>query len=394
MKINNYKNYLASTSLFLMCMVLSNAVFSETNFKPAPSSHYSLAEPSLSLKSFALNLQDYLSAKQTRTLTDSLHRESFVLAQMQALVHYTGELPESDEKKNSLYEMMKTMNIAVFTGLEAKLKQFDVWTFVHHRTYEGRSFILYRVETEDEEFSFFELEVKQFESKWVVTDWFNYSTDIWFSETIGGIASILYSGSNNTDAESLAVNNFLQRRFDDGLESYANLTMENQKRPILQSLLVGFSIALDHDNFNETMEKLLLVSPENRFLLTKMTYFSEKEEYRRALDCIRQLSKDLGGESNLELMRAEILFQLGESKAANRALAKAIRLKPKDETPYYTALFLLAGYQYYGEAVLVLDVLQEEFEFVLSKKELAEFGNLDDFLESEQYRNWLKSHAA
>ncbi|WP_317930280.1 hypothetical protein [Halioxenophilus sp. WMMB6] len=114
-------------------------------------------------------------------------------------------------------------------------------------------------------------------------------------------------------------------------------------------------------------------------------------DYQQALAYLEQLTIATGGDYEQQLLKAELLFNLGERKQYDKLLIQLISQQPANEDLFLSVLGLFTVFDRFEEAVLVLDILEKDFSYRFDLDLLRSVDEFQALAESKAFQNWLAS---
>lgn len=340
------------------------------------------------LTSYALEIQDYANVQDADGLLARLGVDDFA-ARMRA--QFDANLRQPDGKPfppHEIQAVLAQLRPAVKNQFHQLFSAGQQWEFIRLRKYRLRQFLLYRVDADNGKYDFLEFEIAPHRQRWQVIDWYTHSTDKWASLAFTDTLTFSHRAQMAPSDEHGALLTYLRNKPDDLIGAFDKLAPRFRSESIIQSALLGFALRSANAQMAEVYQRLVAEAPANRFLLFKLNYTIEQGDSERALSYLTGLEKQLGGETQLSLQKAELFYDLGKSRQADRLLAKIIDSHRDRPLVFYTTLLLLAYYEKYDHAVLVLNALQQAFGSELTAQGLAQIDGLEGFLASDAFQRW------
>lgn len=347
------------------------------------------AKPSLDIRSFALELRDFATAADADGLLPVFNLKACQQRQKALL---KDDLRQPDGKRFPDHELDAVLQ-ALKPSLEQQFRQLfktgQTWQFVRYRTFKKRQFLLYRIDNTRDVYDFIDFEIVNVDGRWQILDWYNRSTDKWMTLAFVNALSLAHQAQMTPSDDNRALLAYMHNKSDDLIHAFDQLAPQYRENPLVQSALLGFAARKPSPALlTEVYTRLNALADDDHFLIFKISQAYEQGNSALALAALQKLEKQIGDEYQLSLLKAELLYDLGQNRQANALLAKVVRQHPDKKAVFYTALILLGYFEQFEQAVHVLDVLQQKFGLVVSRSDLAELQGLDAFLESSQFAAW------
>lgn len=372
-------------------LLLSQTSLAATAYTDVPWKKLKPSAMPIELHSIALELQDYANAGDVYYIYYMLHAAHFNKRQK---VQLQERLLKAD---NSLFNDAELTQITqrLYTSIETQFPSLfspqQTWKLVHHRKYKKRHFLLYRIDNHEGAYDYVDFEFTLQQGKWLLIDWYTRSTDTWMSAVFSRGFQLVYNAQQHHNQASTALLNYLEQRDAQLIANFDALSATYQEDPILQASLMGFASKKAPESVPAAYERLNRLAAPNKFLIFKLNHAYQEGDLAGALQLCDYLQDQLGGDSDLALLQAEILYQRNDTKRADKVIASAIRKHPESQQLIYTALVLFAYYDKYPQAVLALDILKQDFDVVLDAEALGQISGLEAFIESKEFMGWLAS---
>jgi tetratricopeptide (TPR) repeat protein len=126
-------------------------------------------------------------------------------------------------------------------------------------------------------------------------------------------------------------------------------------------------------------------------LLSLGTYANEKK-YEQALTSLGLLEMAVGGDAYLDYQRSEIHYAAGDFDKARKAALKAVEEEKELPEPFWMMIAISLQEKKHTETVKWLTVIEKERGVEVG--DLREIELYKDFVQSPEYREWMKSRAA
>lgn len=119
-------------------------------------------------------------------------------------------------------------------------------------------------------------------------------------------------------------------------------------------------------------------------------YHMLRGDYAAAHASIDQFASVMGNDAALLTWRAMIELAAGRPDGALDYVTGAVRMEPEFETPYWTLLDTLVALGQFEDAVLTLDVLEQEFQYRFLATDFDEVEGYGAFIGSDPFRRWAE----
>jgi tetratricopeptide (TPR) repeat protein len=126
------------------------------------------------------------------------------------------------------------------------------------------------------------------------------------------------------------------------------------------------------------------------FLL--VDYHVLRKEYDKVLEAIDRLDASVGGDAHLNLLRAESVYQQGDTAQAFELVRKANAADPDAIDPYWTLLGLAVMEKDHDKTLACLERLESRFGMNMSGVQQA--PQYADFIASPEGQKWQRAHAS
>ncbi len=371
--------------LFIACLYcLSISAFS---FSP-PNEKFAQQKASPELHSSAAAIEDYLNAGDLNYFLENFAIDTFIERIGETFLSRFSEA-EKETLVNgpSMPALLNPIRKVMPARFDENFSGIDSWHFVSHRSHKKQNTLLYRVELGNY-IDYIEFAVENQQNRWRIIDTYTHSREVWLSEMIGHVSRMLVEAHMTGSAPNPLIA-AAQTPGSDIIELFKRLDPEDKQNHILQALLLGQAAMRNSPElYSRAVQQIIPFTQDEQFSLARYAFYSESANYPSALAAVRHFNKRIGGDSQARLIEAEILNNIGDKKQSRKVLAKTLKQYPEEALVYYTALVLLAKQQQYREATLVLDVLKDDFDTTMNAELLSEFGEMENFIASQEFKNW------
>jgi hypothetical protein len=122
-------------------------------------------------------------------------------------------------------------------------------------------------------------------------------------------------------------------------------------------------------------------------------YYVLNEEYEKAHQAIDSVAAKIGPDAGLDNLHANIALQTGDYKRTIGYARDGINREASYEDNYWVLLDALVFSQNYADAVLVLNILEEGFNYRFDARQMATLEGYEDFSRSEAFNGWQTASA-
>lgn len=351
-------------------------------------SYQHVKDPTRELHGFALAVQDYLNSGHRNYFRKRVDYRYFANAAVEGMknVPDLNEVKNYSEFENMIRELISNMSEGIFS------EQAD-WTYLNHRKYENRDYLMYRVGI-DENWDYVELLVKPGIRDWLILDWYIYGTELWASEAMGFIFGNIYKTA--VEGKSSPVADFIHALQEDPKameEAFHKLSDEEKRIPFLLSLYLTHAASANNEEmFISALEEVERIVGGKSHNLSLIRLYQHRLQHRKTISAVEKLQLAIGPDIYFDFLLAESWAALGEKgKSINYVLA-TLKNQPDDLFTYYTTLIFLVGQNMYREAVMLLEVLHEVNESYTSREVLENIEGLASFVDSSEYKSWQEQN--
>lgn len=256
---------------------------------------------------------------------------------------------------------------------------------------------LFRLMADDGRFNYLKFELRKAKGGILLRDFHNFGTGQSLAE---GFRSVIFVHAAEQGGEldgavasyREVLRNSVAKKHQEVLAAYRALPPALQKEEVFLRARIQAAQALDSDDLGPALEQFRKLFPDapplDLALVTSYAAQSRWEEASVALERLDQAVKD----PYLDLERAVIALETGDSQAARRLAEKAIEAEPKLAKGY---LFLIGAGLRWEDHALVADVLRRlERATGLTVQEMEKEPSYAAFLRSEEYRAWKAEKTA
>ena len=196
----------------------------------------------------------------------------------------------------------------------------------------------------------------------------------------------------NIDQLAMMIDQMQQGRHAEALATYARLPEVLRRKK--GTLLMRYQAAAQtgETELLQVVEDFRGYYPDDvclDFLL--VDYHVLRKEHDKALEAIDRLDASVGGDTHLNLLRAESVYQQGDTARAFELVRKANAADPDAIDPYWTLLGLSVMKKITTKPWLASSALESRFGMNMGGVEQA--PQYADFIASPQGQQWQRSRA-
>ena len=175
---------------------------------------------------------------------------------------------------------------------------------------------------------------------------------------------------------------------EQALEIYRGLPEKARQEKVFLLIRLSAAQTISEEEHAEAIEDFRKYHPNDAaldFLL--IDGYVLKKDFEKALGCIDRSNKNVGGDSCLLSMRANVLARLGRIDEAETTMSEALKLEPELVDNYFGAIEIALLAKNYDRTVTYLTKLQTDFgmQFV----DLTQIPVYAEFVKSPQYKKWI-----
>jgi len=294
--------------------------------------------------------------------------------------------------------------------IEGIKQEFDLGTVIIEETSSGGSFSFIRAYQDNEKskilfrlisnygINYHEYEVQSCEGRLMIVEGYIFISAQTISELFEDVYTMYLLSMNQSPEIGIesGIENSIRILASKGKYSKAFKKWQKQSESIRYSKsfqLMGIQIAqeLNKKIYFETYIEYLHYFPEEsgKYMLP-LNGLIEHGYYQAALTSIDKLDEFIQHDPALDLLRANLYYETGNLVKAEESLYRLIESVPDFEKGYLSLLGLYLEKKEFRKATELLDRMALTFNTY--KENLSPFLiNYNDFLNSQEYKNWLEN---
>jgi hypothetical protein len=183
----------------------------------------------------------------------------------------------------------------------------------------------------------------------------------------------------------------LKKNYQQVLEIYQRLPEAVKKRKVVIRIRINAARGIGHDQYLRALDDYRHYYPNDASIdLMSLDAFMLRKSYNQALAALDQIEQAVGGDPYLKVYRARILRSQGKPAAASKLAEAAIAEEPTLKPAYYFLLDQALKQKDFAKSAELLSDLESKCH--VKFKDLSGVPAYAEFVKSEQYKSWLKSH--
>jgi tetratricopeptide (TPR) repeat protein len=380
-------------TLFLLASLLAGCASQPPN-KPDT---YSTPTADLnSFEGFSEALEQSMAAKDTSLFVERLDTHQFARRSLTSL----GLPVVKDETVNAYAGIMGKALKRRFTQTFAEVESASfVRLLPGESTRLDEAVSLIRIQPEDGGINYWKVHLRRSNGQISIVDWFSYSLGELASRSLGSFilqAGVAALKPDSEGAEAIkaylaaAQSNDLQKQLD----AYESLPDRLKKNSLLMFAHVQTAMKISDDAYGKVLAELApLYQMNDNYALMLVDYYLINDEYEKAHQAIDKVTAKIGQEAGLDNLHASIALQNGDYKRTIGYARDGINREPSYEDNYWVLLDALVFSENYTDAVLVLNILEEGFNYRFDARQMATLEGYEDFSRSEAFNGWQTASA-
>lgn len=316
--------------------------------------------------------------------------------------------------KNAIPESENPLEQAFYEGFTGEFhRSFDLgisiineigydgeYTFLHAYSSNDTYYLIFRMWSQ-QTVNYHEYKLEISENEFSVADIYNYYSGSYMSEILARVyegGSLYISGTSNQQKQELQyiiklnqLSEFVSAgKFKKAMKKWYKIpsNLRNEKPYLAEGLKIAKY--LDEETFQEVYTQYSVNFPEEggKYLIA-LEALSYQERSKEALECLEKLDAFLQIDPVLNLIRANLHYELHNKGLAIENLKELIKSNPEYEIGYISLLGIYLEEKKYVDATQILD--QILYTFNSYKEDLQPIlGEYPEFLNSTEYSSWSK----
>lgn len=258
---------------------------------------------------------------------------------------------------------------------------------------------LIRIRPEDGGINYWKIHLRRVNGRVGIVDWFSYSLGDLASRSLGsfvlqaGLAAAKpdYPGSGAIRTYLAAAQSKDPRK---QLDAYEQLPAQLKRNSLLMFAHAQSAMKVSQEAYHDALSELAPMYRENDdYALMLVDYYLFNNDYDKAQQAIDAVAQSIGQDAGLDSLHAGIALQ---NQAYNRAIAYArdgIQRDASYEDNYWVLLDALVYSHNYADAVLVLNILEQGFDYRFDSRQMATLEGYEDFSRSDAFNSWRSASA-
>jgi thioredoxin-like negative regulator of GroEL len=154
------------------------------------------------------------------------------------------------------------------------------------------------------------------------------------------------------------------------------------------------AMKVSQDAYHDALAELApLYREKHDYALMLVDYYLFNEDYDKAQQALDMVAESIGQDAGLDSLHAGIALQ---DHAYQRAIAYArdgIQRDATYEDNYWVLLDALVYSRNYADAVLVLNILEQGFDYRFDTRQMATLEGYEEFSRSDAFNSWRTASA-
>jgi hypothetical protein len=316
--------------------------------------------------------------------------------------------------QNAIPESENPLEQAFFEGFTSEFhKSFDLgisiineigaggeYTFLNAYSSNNTYYLIFRM-LSDQTVNYHEYKLDLSKEEFSIIDVYNYYSGSYMSEILARVyqgGSLYITGTTDKQKQELRsivrlnqISVFVSAgKFKKAMKQWYKIPayLRNEKPYLAEGLKVAKF--LDEETFQEVFTQYTTYFPEEggKYLIA-LEALSYQERSKEALECLEKLDAFLHIDPTLNLIRANLNYELDNKSMAVENLKELIKTNPEYEIGYISLLGIYLEEKKYVDATSILD--QIVYTFNSYKEDLEPIlGEFPDFLDSTEYISWFE----
>jgi hypothetical protein len=258
---------------------------------------------------------------------------------------------------------------------------------------------LVRIRPEDGGINYWKVYLHRVNGRVSIVDWFSYSLGDLASRSLGsfvlqaGLAAMKpdMPGADAIKAYLAAAQSKDPRK---QLDAYEQLPAQLKRNSLLMFAHAQTAMKVSDEEYRNALFELApLYREKDDYALMLVDYYLFNEDYDRAQQALDTVAENIGQDAGLDSLHAGIALQ---NQRYNRAIAYArdgIQRDASYEDNYWVLLDALVYSHNYADAVLVLNILEQGFDYRFDSRQMATLEGYEDFSRSDAFNSWRSASA-
>jgi tetratricopeptide (TPR) repeat protein len=343
-----------------------------------------------SFEGFGKALENSITAGDSSLFVDHLDSHQFAWRSLSSL----GLTSSKDDTINTYASLMDEAVKQRFNETFTSVESARFVRLMPEDQSSDETVALIRMDPKEGGINYWKVYLKRRQGHIAIIDWFSYSLGDLASRSLGRF--ILYAGvaalrpDMNGSPEIMAYLSAAQSNDPEKiLATYKQLPVNMQSNSLLMQQQVLAAQKISDEVYRAVLSRLAPTYEKNDdYALLLVDYYIYNNEHEQAHRAIDRAAATIGQDAGLDSLHAGIAVQTGDYKRAIAYARDGINREPAYEDNYWTLLDALVYSNNYTEAVLVLNILEEGFDYRFDAHQLATLEGYQDFANSDVFRSW------
>ena len=261
------------------------------------------------------------------------------------------------------------------------------------------SIALFRIQPEDGGINYWKVYLRRADGRIAIVDWFSYSLGDLASRSLGSF--ILQAGVAAAKPETAgadAIKGYLTAAQSGDprkqLAAYERLPAHLKSNSLLMFAQVQTAMKISDQVYHDTLTELApLYRKNDNYALMLVDYYLFNEQYDKAHAAIDAVARQIGDDAGLDSLHAGIALQTHDYKGAIDYARDGITREAAYEDNYWVLLDALVYSKNYADAVLVLNILEQGFNYEFDAQQMATLEGYEEFARSQAFNSWQSASA-
>ncbi|MBN1909246.1 MAG: hypothetical protein JW818_05875 [Pirellulales bacterium] len=166
--------------------------------------------------------------------------------------------------------------------------------------------------------------------------------------------------------------------------------LQKDKTVLLFRMNAASQLGDEQQHFNAIVDLKRFHPNDPCMAMVSLDFYILRKEYDKALACVDQLDKAVGGDPYLNIMRAYIHSAKGDAKNAKRLAEEAVKEGPTLIDGHWMLVNLSLAEKDFDELTRLLIDYEQRFQADLT--DVLKTPEYADYVKSAQYQQWLRRH--
>ena len=379
--------------LILLVLLLGGCV----SQPPQSGSTYSAASADLdSFEGFSHALEQTMNAKDTTLFVERVDTRQFARRSLTSL----GLPAVKDETVTTYAGIMEKSLKQRYKEIFSEVKSARFTRMIPtdpSRPDEAVSLI--RIHPEGGGINYWKVYLHRANGRVSIVDWFSYSVGDLASRSLGSFVLQVGIAATNPDSEGAeAIKAYLaaarQRDLAGQVDAYQHMPTRLKNNSLLMFAYSQAAMKISEEVYRNALSELApLYRKNDNYALMLVDYYLFNEEYEKAHQAIDTVAATIGQDAGLDSLHAGIALQTHNYEHAIAYARDGIKREADYEDNYWVLLDALVYSENYADAVLVLNILEQGFNYRFDARQMATLEGYEGFSRSDAFSGWQSASA-